>query len=104
MFTIRGAKYRDKGIVRFIKNKRRNDLFNSPVLKFWILLIPIIISLIFNAINYKKTDRIESRNPTNEKCNNIPELLFEQPTKETPYKRETKPNVDTSNIVIEIVK
>ncbi|MDP2722724.1 MAG: hypothetical protein Q8O72_08205 [Bacteroidales bacterium] len=52
VITDTGAQYSEKGIVKFLRNKRRNDLLSSPLFKTWFLIIPIVISLVFNVINF----------------------------------------------------
>ena len=59
-FTIKGAKYRKKGIAKYIGHVRRNEFFNMPILKFWLLLIPILISLTYNVITYMNNNKINA--------------------------------------------
>jgi len=54
VLTDKGVKYSTKGILKYIKDKRRDDFLNSIVFKTWILLIPIAISLILGIFNYFK--------------------------------------------------
>ncbi len=59
-FSIKGGEYRKKGIVKYIKYKNRKERYSSPFLKFWLLAIPIIISLVFNTVNYINNNKIKA--------------------------------------------
>lgn len=52
IITDLGTKYIDKGIVNFIKHKRRDDFLNSTIIKTVAVWIAIIISLAFGIVNY----------------------------------------------------
>lgn len=94
MFTIKGAKYRYKGIVKFIQHERRKDFFKLPILRFSILFITLLISLTFNVVNCIRTNIPEDIHPTSKKNNNVPEFLLEQNLKIDSNNRELKPVID----------
>jgi len=101
--TELGSRYSTNGIMKFIQDKRRNDFFNSPVLKFWVLLVPIFISLVFNVRNCTRTDRIESESPKSNYGNNKPDLLLEKPLKKEKNKAVFDSNQDVINDTIKTI-
>jgi len=62
LLTDLGIRYSNKGIVKFIKKKRTDELLTSPKFKTIWLIIPIIISLLFNIFNYCQNQKIKLDN------------------------------------------
>lgn len=67
VLTDTGSQYTNKGIVKFIKDKRRNEFIKSPIFTMWFVIIPIILSLIFNVTNCRRTNQIKNEDGLNKK-------------------------------------
>ncbi len=56
-----GTKYLKTGIVKFFKDKRRDEFLNSVIVKTFLFFIPVVISIFGTIISYNQSKKIENQ-------------------------------------------